>query len=58
MIWPQAKGCHRLLAATRRSQETSLGQTLPQSPQKEPTLPTFISDFWPPELSENKFLLF
>lgn len=54
MMCPQAKGHHRFPGAIR-SYEKSMEQILPLSRQKESTL---ISDFWTPELWNNKSLFF
>ena len=54
----QTKDCHRL-PQTSSSWGTGPDQILLHILRKKPTLPTpLISDFWPPELRDHKFLSF
>lgn len=48
---------HQGLLAATRSKEKGMKWILPHSPQEEPTLPSLISNIWPPESGENTFLL-
>ena len=53
MMHPQAKHCGQLPEART---ETSNGSP-PELAEGINLTDTLISDFWPPELGENKFLL-
>ena len=54
----QAKEQQRLPAMPVARTEALDGVLLPQTLQKEPTLMISIRDSWPPQLGENKLLLF
>ena len=54
VMWPLAKECREPLEVRR-----GWKQNVPSSLQGENGIAhTLISDFWPPELGENRFLLF